>query len=69
MCIAQKTNSSKERNVEQAKQEILGLLEDGESHLVTELKGLNLPSNVFDEALEQLIMEEDVHLDGSYIYV
>lgn len=69
VCIAQKTNSSKERNVEQAKQDILGLLEDGERHLVTELKSLNLPSNVFDEALEQLIMEEDVHLDGSYIYV
>ena len=68
VCIERKSNKSK-NHLMKAKQEMLDLLNDGKPHLITELKSLNLPNNLFDEALEQLIMEEEVHLDGSSIYV
>lgn len=67
VCIAQKANHSTDRNVEKAKQEILGLLADGEKHLITDLRNLNLPNALLDDALQQLIMEEVIHIDGSFI--
>ena len=67
VCIERKRNKTKESHIENAKQQILDLLDDGENHLITELRTLNLPNALLDEALQQLIMEEVIHIDGSYI--
>ena len=50
-----------------ASQLILGLLADGQHHHVTELRTIPLPYEQIDAALEQLLLEEDVDMDGAYL--
>ena len=68
VCIEHKSSHPNPNNLSMAMKKILDLLDDGKRHLVTELRSLQLPNRLFDEALEQLIMEEMVHLDGSEIW-
>ena len=53
---------------EQAKKEILSLLGDKEKHFVTDLSDIKLPTRPVEEALEFLVRENYLHIDGSYIW-
>ena len=51
----------------EAQKRILALLDDGEKHAVVELKQLQLPTATLHAALRDLVNEEMVVADGSYI--
>ena len=68
VCLDHKDNDSVAKQMyEQAKEEILGLLSDKQKHFITELRQIELPSKQVDDALEYLIAENRLHIDGSYI--
>ncbi len=47
-----------------AREQILELLDDGRAHPISELRKLSLPKAKMDEALEWLVQEEKVFIDG-----
>lgn len=54
-------------SIADAKKAILALLDDGQKHAVTELSRLQLPTASLHAALRQLVNEEQIVADGSYI--
>ena len=68
VCLTHHTQTS-QKDIEQAKKDILQYLSDKETHLITELKTLNLPEKIFDEALESLILENQVFIEYSEIRI
>lgn len=54
--------------MEPCRQAVLDFLADRKRHLLAELDTLNLPERQLDEALEYLIQEEEIRLEGSYIW-
>ena len=68
VCIEHKSSQPSAQVLTHAQQMILDLLDDGEYHSITELKALNLPTRAFDNALQELINEEIVHVQGIMIW-
>lgn len=68
VCIEHKSNEVNTHHLTHAQQLILHVLEDGEYHQITELRSLNLPNRVFDAALDSLVKEEIVHVQGILIW-
>jgi len=68
VCIEHKSNEVNTHHLTHAQQMILHVLEDGEYHQITELRSLNLPNRVFDAALDSLVKEEIVHVQGILIW-
>ena len=68
VCIEHKSSQPSAQVLTHAQQMILDLLDDGEYHSITELKALNLPTRAFDNALQELINEEVVHVQGIMIW-
>jgi ATP-dependent DNA helicase RecQ len=50
-----------------AQQSILQLLQDHKKHHITELHSLNMERKALDEALEYLVNEEKIYVDGAYL--
>ena len=70
VCRAHKTKDTEDKKeAKQAKEAILRLLDDKKRHFVTELRQITQPSQLLDEALEYLIAENIIHIDGSYLYL
>lgn len=68
VCLEQYTsNKTRKQEFEKAKQAICQLLGDHKPHFITELRNILLPSEYVDEALEYLVGENQIHIDGSYI--
>lgn len=68
VCLEQYTdNTTKDKYFKEAQQAILLLLGDHKPHFITELRDILLPSQYVDEALEFLVGENQIHIDGSYI--
>ncbi len=68
VCLEHKDHDSIAKQMyELAKEEILRLLSDKQKHFITELKQIKLPSKQVDDALEYLVAENHLHIDGSYI--
>ncbi len=53
---------------EQAKEEILALLNNKEKHRIKELSEIKLPTKQVEDALEFLVLENYLHIDSSYIW-
>ncbi len=66
VCLANR-KSSKKPGGNSARNAILAILADGQRHHLSELHNLQLPKNQLDEALEQLILEEQIQLQGAYL--
>lgn len=69
MCLAHKRMPDTERLLRDARDMITALLDDRKRHHLTELLSLRLPSDALDTALEQLIAEETIHVESSYVYI
>lgn len=69
VCLAHKRMPDTERLLRDARDMITALLDDRKRHHLTELLSLRLPSDVLDTALEQLIAEETIHVESSYVYI
>lgn len=69
VCLEHKGNDSvRHQQFEQAKEAILALLADKSPHFITELRTIQMPSQRIDEALQYLIAENIIHIEGSYIH-
>lgn len=69
VCLAHKRMPDTERQLMDARNMITALLDDRKRHHLTELLSLRLPSDALDTALEQLIAEETIHVESSYVYI
>lgn len=69
VCLAHKRMPDTERQLRDARNMITALLDDRKRHHLTELLSLRLPSDALDTALEQLIAEETIHVESSYVYI
>lgn len=69
VCLAHKRMPDTERLLMDARNMITALLNDRKRHHLTELLSLRLPSDALDTALEQLIAEETIHVESSYVYI
>lgn len=69
VCLAHKRMPDTERQLRDARDMITALLNDRKRHHLTELLSLRLPSDALDTALEQLIAEETIHVESSYVYI
>lgn len=69
VCLAHKRMPDTERQLRDARDMITTLLDDRKRHHLTELLSLRLPSDALDTALEQLIAEETIHVESSYVYI
>ncbi|RRC97686.1 ATP-dependent DNA helicase RecQ [Prevotella sp. OH937_COT-195] len=69
VCIERKTNHLSQQRLSPAKQCIAELLGDGKRHHITELRRINIDSEIIDEALEDLLSEEKIRMNGSFIFI
>lgn len=69
VCLAHKRMPDTERLLRDARDMITALLDDRKRHHLTELLSLRLPSDALVTALEQLIAEETIHVESSYVYI
>ncbi len=70
VCLEHKdTDSVAKQMYEKAQEAIIDLLSDKEKHFITDLKTIQLPSQQVKDALEFLIQENQIHVEGSYIYM
>ena len=68
VCLEHSTDQLSEDRLAPARQRILDLLADHQPHHITELRQLTIPTRQLDAALEYLIHEEIIVLDGSNIF-
>lgn len=68
VCLEHSTDQLSENRLAPARQRILDLLADHQPHHITELRQLTIPTRQLDAALEYLIHEEIIVLDGSNIF-
>ena len=69
VCLDRGTKSASEQKIEACRQAILDFLSDHQRHHLTDLDTLQLPERHLDEALEYLVHEELIQLEGSYLWV
>lgn len=70
VCLEYKDNDSVAKQMfEKAKESILQILGDQKKHHITELREIQVPSQQLENALEMLVSENQIHIDGSYIYL
>ena len=67
VCIARRQNRQQETYRQAAEQAILDLLSDHKPHHITELKQLNVRSEILKSVLEHLLDEEILLADDSYL--
>lgn len=70
VCLEHKKEDANSKAVlEQAQMLILQILADKEKHYVTELKAIQMPSQQVEKALEYLVSENKIHIDGCLLYL
>ena len=70
VCLEHKDNDSVAKQMfEKAKESILQILGDQKKHHITELREIQVPSQQLENALEMLVSENQIHIEGSYIYL
>ena len=69
VCLDQGLQRNCTITTNEIKQTILHGLEDKERHHITELDKLAFPEKLLDQVLEQLVAEEIIVIEGSYIYL
>ena len=69
VCIARATNHLSEKRTSPGTEYIMNLLSDGKRHHVTELLRSKVATEIIDEALEELLAEEKVKMNGSFIFL
>lgn len=69
VCIERATNHLSEKRTSPGTDYIMNLLSDGKHHHVTELLRSKVATEIIDEALEELLAEEKVKMNGSFIFL
>lgn len=69
VCIERATNHLSEKRTSPGTEYIMNILSDGKRHHVTELLRSKVSTEIIDEALEELLAEEKVKMNGSFIFI
>ena len=69
VCLAHKKKPNMRQQLKDARATITALLSDKKQHHLTELLKLPLPSDILDTALQELVSEEMIHVEDSYIHI
>lgn len=69
VCLDQHTANVSEERISSVTEQIKQLLKDGQKHKITSLNALNIPDNQLDEAMETLVAEEIIYVEGGYIFL
>ena len=69
VCLSHHAPEQPKAKTSDARQAILNLLSDGKQHPVYELKSIQLPTNLMDVAIENLINEEIVHIKNGKLFL
>lgn len=67
VCISHKDNKETRDAFKDAQRQILEILDDGEKHFIRDLYKVKAWDSVLDEALEYLVQEEKVYVEGGFI--
>ena len=67
VCIEKSHDIASESRTAPARQQIVSLLKDGQPHAISELRQLNLPTAQLENALQYLLAEEVVFIDGGKV--
>lgn len=67
VCISHKDNKETRDAFKDAQRQILEILDDGEKHFIRDLYKVKAFDSVLDEALEYLVQEEKVYVEGGFI--
>ena len=68
VCLAHQTDLYSEKRLAPVRQMILDLLSDGKKHPLTELRQFNVTETALKGALQELIDEETIHIEGSFLH-
>ncbi|MDD7317664.1 MAG: ATP-dependent DNA helicase RecQ [Prevotella sp.] len=69
VCRERRINHLSDKRLQPAKKQIMELLDDGKRHHVTELRRVKIDFDLLDEALEDLLSEEKIRMNGSFIFL
>ena len=69
VCLSHIGDKAAEDRLAPAKERILHLLSDHQMHHITEINSIKLPSDILDQALEDLVNEEEIHIKDSFIHL
>ena len=67
ICLSKNKTLTNLEAEKEAERQILQLLSDQQSHHVTQLRKIPLPYEQIEEALERLLLEEDIYLEDGYL--
>lgn len=68
VCLVHQTDLYSEKRLAPVRQMILDLLSDGKKHPLTELRQFNVTETALKGALQELIDEETIHIEGSFLH-
>jgi ATP-dependent DNA helicase RecQ len=69
VCVSNRPGSNSSKVEANAREQVIALLNDKKKHKITELHQLNISQSQLDQALQYLVNEELIHLDGAFIYL
>jgi len=69
VCLSQVHNKASESVMSKEAQAILDLLSDGKPHPITELRGIQLPTDSLNAALEYLLREEHIAINDGFLKI
>ena len=69
ICLSKNKTLTNREAEKEAERQILQLLSDQQSHHVTQLRKIPLPYEQIEEALERLLLEEDIYLEDGYLTI
>lgn len=69
VCLAHRNDDAQANLMRQAQERIIQLLEDHRRHHISELHSLQLPQKQLDAALSFLMQEEQVRIEGAYLFI
>jgi ATP-dependent DNA helicase RecQ len=69
VCLSHRNDHLSDDQIEMAKKNILSFLADGKEHWIHELNKLPLSTDLIDTALQHLVDEEQIQLEGSKIHI
>ena len=69
VCLAHNSSYLSDDMLAPAKEKILDILSDGKKHIITELSAIQIDSKLIDEALEFLLAEEAIYIDGNQLFM
>ena len=69
VCLAHRNDDAQANLVRKARERIIQLLADHRRHHISELHALQLPQKQLDDALSFLMQEEQVRIEGAYLFI